>query len=449
MKVERWLKRAALSLPTGLALATACSGGGNSGQVGIPSSLVAAVPWTNGAVALRDADGGLVQPNEPVYPPIATGMPDPGWGPIDCTPLAAIEIAPPSLVTFEADPTVPNSVGVGEAFSQYDDGTYGSFHVTGDATWYPGLLGRFTVPWGLAAEQISNGPSCDGQPNNWAMHIRGGRFNYYGAGMEHPLGAIVPCPVNDAGQPTNFCPPLPAPGATTDSAGFPLTAPGGVPYAESAPHQYWDVSAYDGITLWARTGPEGTDGVLVAIQDKFTSDTLNRQNNKFCQRIKTCIPDCVNNAPCSPDNPDASVPTYRCFDPAAGMAPITEPAELELVYPRCGASACTSPSYYIDPDFDDTQCKPYEWSGKQAAYYCYGATPPPSETERCTDGWVASINLTTEWQIYVLPFSQFQQVGFGKPAPYMDLRSVYEWALEFPVGYVDVYIDNVAFYKNR
>ncbi len=336
-------------------------------------------------------------------------------------------------------------MGVGPAFSSYDDGTYGSFRVTGDASWYPGLVGRYTAQFGLAAEQITNGPSCDGQPNDWAMHVRGGRFNYYGAGMEHPLGALSPpCPPG-----ADFCPPPPAPGAMVDSAGFPLTAAGGVPYAQSPPHQYWDVSDYDGVVLYARCGPDSADGLLVALQDKHTSDALNRQNNTYCQRIKTCVPDCANYAPCSPDDPTAPAPTYRCFDPAAGMAPVSEPAELELVYPRCGPSACTSPSYYIDPDFDDTQCKPYEFSGKQAAYYCYGTEPPPDESERCDDGFVASIHLTTDWQIFVIPFSEFRQVGFGKPAPFMDLRSIYEVTFEFPVGFVDVYVDNVSFYRNR
>jgi len=434
MKVEHWLTGAALSLAAG------CAGGGNTGLVGIPDALVAEVPWINGGVALRNPDGSLVTPNLPLFPPVGTGAPDPGSAPIDCGPLANIQLSTLARVDFEADPTLAGSVGVGPAFSSYDDGTYGAYRVTGDASWYPGLTGLYTASFGLAAEQISNGPSCDGQPNNWAMHVRGGRFNYYGAGMEHPLGA---CPID-----SDFCPP--APGATTDSAGFPLTAPGNVPYAQPAPHEYWDLSLYDGITFWARIGPDGTDGLLIALQDKFTSDALNRQNNTFCQRIKTCTPYCENYAPCTVSPIDATTPpTYRCFDPVAGMAPVVEPAEFEEIYPRCGPSACVSPSYYVDPDFDETTCKPYEFSGKQAAYYCYGTEPPPDESNRCEDGWVVSINLTTDWQIYVVPFGDFRQVGFGKPAPYMDLHSIYEAAFEFPVGNVDVYVDNVTFYKNN
>jgi hypothetical protein len=436
MKVAYWLTGAAVTL------VAACFGEGNTGQVTIPSYLVADVPWMNGSVALREPDGGLIAPADLVFPPIATGMPDPGWGPMDCSPLTGIVPSQAAMVTFERDPSSPNSIGVGPAFSSYDDGTFGSFRVPGDASWYSGLIDRYPAAFGLAAEQIPGLPTCDGTPNKWAMHIRGGRFNWYGAGLEHPLGALVPeCPPG-----SDFCPPDAGADASVDSAGFPLTPQGGGVYAAPAAHTFWDLSNYDGVVFWARSGPEATPGFLVALQDKFTSDALNRQNNKYCTRIKQCFPECLNGAPCTSDG--LLVPTFRCFNPDAGMALVDQPAELEEVYPRCGQSACTSANYYPDPDFDPTTCKPYEFSGKQAAYFCYGDTPPPSESERCDDGFVMSISLSTEWQIYVLPFNQFQQVGFGKPAPYFDLRSVYEVAFEFPVGYVDAYIDNVTFYKN-
>ncbi len=127
-------------------------------------------------------------------------------------------------------------------------------------------------------------------------------------------------------------------------------------------HRYWDLSRYDGITLWARRGSDSQSGLLVALHDKHTSDALNRENQTFCRRIKTCRPSCQNGLPCTPENPDAPKPTHRCFDPAVGMAPIPEPAEIEEVYPVCGPSACRSPDYYYDRDLDGTECKPYEFS---------------------------------------------------------------------------------------
>jgi hypothetical protein len=273
----------------------------------------------------------------------------------------------------------------------------------------------------------------------------------------------MPCPPG-----SDFCPQPPAPGATLDPVGLPADL---MRFAQAPPHRYWDLSAYDGVTLWARVGPDGEDGISVALQDKHTSDALNRENQTFCRRIKTCTPDCLNGAPCTALDPQSPLPTYRCFHPSLVPQPsdptlpfdpllgITQPAELELVYPVCGPSACRSPDYYYDPDFDNrkvapngpplTECKPYEFSGVQAFNYCYGSEPPPTESERCGDGWVASIHLTTDWKIYVIPFSEFRQVGFGKQAPYMDLHSIYEVAFEFPVGFVDLYVDNVTFYRNR
>jgi hypothetical protein len=446
MKIEPWLAGAALSVA--IACPACSSSDGNSGQVTVPASLAAAVPWANGAVPLLNPDGSLVAPSVPVFPTIGPGTPDPGSDPIDCSPLADIELSPFFTTTFEPDPTQGNLLGVGVAYSSYDDQTYGSFRVTGDASWYPGLATLHTnsTYWGLAADQITDGPSCDGQPNGWAMHFRGGRYNYYGAGVENPLAAIVPCPPG-----SDFCPQPAAQGATLDPVGLPLQNPDGQPFEQQAPHQYWDVSTYDGVVLWARCGPDSAADVLVTLQDKHTSDDLNRENQTFCQRIKTCSPTCLSGLPCTLEGPNTQDPSprYRCFDPAVGMAQIDAPSEIEAVYPLCGPSACLSPYYDVDLDFDPTECKPYEFSGAQVGYYCYGGQPPPTEDERCGDAWVAPITLTTNWQIFVVPFTQFRQVGFGKPAPFMDLHSIAELAFEVPIGWADVYIDNVTFYRQR
>ncbi len=76
-------------------------------------------------------------------------IPDPGSHPIDCSKLDDIEVSPFWIETFEADPNVPDGVGVGEAWSAYDDESYGSYRVPGDA----GL-----VSWALRALPGEMGP---------------------------------------------------------------------------------------------------------------------------------------------------------------------------------------------------------------------------------------------------------------------------------------------------
>jgi len=470
MKWAGWQTTAAMCL------VTACSRFGNDGRPSLPADLATSVPWANGVVPPVDAQHHLIVPNEPIYPPIASGMTDPGSRAVDCSALSEIELSPFWTETFEPDPSRPNDVGIAQSWSSYDDGTWGALRVPGDASWHPGLVApdkRYTEAWGLAADEIAQGPSCDGQPNNWALHFRGGRFNYFGAGAEHPLAepfcaaASRTCDGNalrevlheacPAGS--DLCPPVPDPQAATDRVGLPLQRSDGSEFQPLAPHLYWDLGRYDGITFWARRGPESQPGILIALQDKHTSDALNREHQTFCRRIKTCRIDCQNRLPCENENPLAPEATYRCFDPALGMPDAVianggtpqffEPALKEEVFPVCGASACRSPSYFGDSDFDGSACRVFEFSGSQAGTYCYGSVPPPPDEERCGDGWVAPVHLSTEWQLYAIPFSEFRQVGFGKRAPFFELHAIYMMAFQFPVGFADVYIDNVSFYRRR
>ncbi len=432
------------------ALCASCSSVGNTGRYLVPAALVAEVPWTNGVQPLQDENGVVIRPAEPVYPAIGLAAPDPGSRPVDCSGLADIELSPYWVQTFEPGAT-PNNVGVAEAWSAYDDQSHGSFHVPGDGSWYPGLAMRYSVPWGLSADRFA-GPSCDGLPNDWALHVRGGRFNYYGGGFTHPLylwQRQTDIPVPDPSMlPT--CPHDCTSGTCTDLISLSQAPESDLCPTEPVPElvleQYWDVSAYDGVAFWARRGPEGEVALLVALQNKYTSDDLARGNQTFCQRIKNCRPECANHAACTPDSQGVN----RCLPEGADPSALSAtPALVEQLYPRCGASACTSPPYFLDPDFDGTECKPYEFSGIESGYYCYGDEPPPAPADRCGDGFVAPVHLSTDWQLFKIPFSEFRQVGWGKKAPAMDLHSVAQIAFQFSVGFADVYVDNVTFYRNR
>jgi hypothetical protein len=432
-----------------------CDGPGNTGKRAPDPSLVGAVPWLNGVLPAVDASGEAVVPPVAVYPPIASGLADPGSQQADCAALAGYDFAAGWFDSFEpVVPDDPGETGVAAGWASYDDLTKYSFHVPGDATWYPELRGTIFSAWGLPAERLP-GPSCDGKPNDWVLHFRGGLFRKWGGGISHafvdPVGRYRATPADRCPPEADFCPaPLP-PGATTDSAGLPVRAASGDEYLQS--HDFFDVSGYEGVAFWARRGPEGQDRTLVILTDKFTSSRLARENQQYCRRIRECHTACLSGAPCSPDDPSSPAPIYRCFDPAAGPLPaVAVESLLELMYPRCGPSACTSPSTYLDADFDGKACRPYTFpAADESGEYCWnaGEPPPPSRDERCQDGWQTSVALTPDWTFYALPFSQFRQVGFGKRAPYMDLKSIDTIAFGATMGWSDVFFDNVTLYRRK
>src|SRR5579859_2601189 len=438
----------------------ACSGPGNTGQSTIDASLELAVPWTNGGVPLLDDAGQPIVPAAPVYPPIASGLADPGSGPADCTAMAGIETSSGFFDRFEPATTVDGGVGVAIAWTGYDDLSWGSFHAPGDITWYsasppppidcveprcdPG-----SYVWGVAAYPMG-GPSCDGQPNNWSLHFRGGLFRNWGGGAStvftDPRGDCE----RDAG--VDICEPpkpQPAPGPPLDSAGLPVNLPDGGLFQQS--HAFLDASAYDGVAFWARTGPEGQTAMIVTITDNFTSDRLARENQTFCRRLKQCHTQCLNGAPCTPILDPAQGTIYRCFDPASGPFPGSVgsattgtdiPALTDLLYPRCGASACSSPTTYVDLDFDGKDCRPYTFpAADYSAEYCWndGDPPPPDRDEQCLDGWAAAVVLTLDWRFYKIPWSAMHQGGFGKQAPYFNTKAIDTLAFGFIDGWADVY----------
>jgi hypothetical protein len=436
---------------------SACDGPGNSGKFAPDPMLVETVPWLSGVLPHLDATGQAIVPSVPAYPPIALGLPDPGSQRTDCAGLDQYEFAKGWFDSFELtqNGADPNETGIAGGWASYDDLSKYAWHVPGDATWYPGLKNTFYSEWGLPAE-LTPGPSCDGARNDWAMHFKGGLFRKWGGGVSHafpdPVGKYRLTPFDACAPEDDFCPAPLAPDATVDSAGLPTKAASGDDYLQS--HDFFDVSSYDGIAFWARRGPEGHDSSLVILTDKFTSSRLARENQKYCRRIRECHTRCLSGSPCAPDDPTSANPVYRCYDPAQGPLPqIPVDSELDLMYPRCGKSACTSPSSYLDRDFDDRACTPYTFpAADESGEYCWDPSrdaPPPSRDERCQDGWQTSVQLSPDWKFYALPWSQFGQVGFGKKAPYMDLKSIDTMAFGATMGWADVYFDNVTLYRRK
>ena len=446
MKRSRAQKLFAIAVCLG---GSAC-GPGNTGRTLISDSLAEAVPWVNGRPPVRDSAGQVVIPDEPEYPDIATGMEDPG--PLrkpGCGVTKGLEFSSVFFLDFEADDSYPNAVGVAEAWAGHDDDSEGSFRTPGEINWYPGLINRHGAPWGMPADRVEGAPTCEGK-NHWALHYRGGRFNLFGGGVGHPLALLDPCPEAQGKDNPDalLCPPKPEEGAETDAAGIPVQGRGGKPYAQ--PHNYWNLSGFDGVAFWARRGPEGQGLLTVILTEKHTSDDLNRENEVFCRRLVKCRTGCINRQPCSPVDPKSDDSLHRCFDPAEGPFPVgLDEALADEIYPRCGPSACTFPATYEDRDYAGKECQPFTFDSHYSGEFCFdkGDPAPPDTGERCGDGFARTVNLSTEWKFFKIPFSELRQQGYGKIAPFMDLTTVSNMIFVVQQGWADFYLDNVTFYR--
>jgi hypothetical protein len=506
----------------------ACGGPGNTGNT-VPGSdpvpanpglmppdpttvpIIDKIPWVNGASANLDpTTQQLLTSSLPYYPPLSTAIianfdatkpniqlngddSSLSTAPIDCSVAAPYELAP-WLATSEPESLFDEAgqgdyPGIAIRWAGADDLTRGSWRVPGFTTWYPGLLASLPSIWGTPAEAVPTGaivPTCDGQPNNWVIHMRGAGFRYYGGNIAHILaGDNYPMtgPANDplhCPPGSDLCRPVTPDGATTNSAGFPLAPTKNDrqnlgTWELPALHTYWDVSKYDGVSFWARRGPDSMGTLLVTLAEKHTSDDMNRQNETYCRRILACHSTCQNYQQCLPSTisgdvtqTDPANPTQvlRCYDPAKGMPPLQTGSsgasddELDAVYPRCGSSACTFRQTYPDADFEGKECKPYTFTSGESNEYCYNADghdalgnvvpvdpPPPSRFDRCVDGYTSTVQLSTEWTLYTLPFSEMRQGGYGKVSPYFDLTSLYSITLGWGVGNVDFFFDDISFYR--
>jgi hypothetical protein len=267
-----------------------------------------------------------------------------------------------------------------------------------------------------------------------------------------------------------------------------------------------DASQYDGVTFWARRGPNSQEGIRVLVGDKYTDDDLNylaltqqaatgQSQPTYCNRNREC--GCLNHQACTVTTQgqlladlgpsgagimgDVNTPVSVCgTTPPAGWSPLNSCTnQLECVGAAGGPSFCCDVSncnsvyaaYPCDtlPDTGrfagtggagqggDTQffgkpCTPYAFENGISSSYCYDpkTDPPPSPpTELCGDFWMTTVDLTTNWQFYKVPFSVLRQQGFAKKSPGLDLHSVSVVRFSWDVGWIDYWLDQVSFYREK
>jgi hypothetical protein len=284
--------------------------------------------------------------------------------------------------------------------------------------------------------------------------------------------------------------------------------PPGVPHLMSA-----DLSQWEGITFWARRGPFAGPGFRPGILDRTTSDDFNKQlpaSLAACRSVYTTC-SCPNQKPCmpwEPNDPSYSQPTPAeitssieplipdtttgfpastyptptrgtyCWDPKVDKYPPWDPSL------RCGDFACDFhsntpiPSMTYNP-VDATQaslwrtdvgkgaasggagigtmtCSPepyvFKDSTTPSARFCYKPgvdLDPPERMERCNDSFLAGTLLTTNWKRYFIKFSDLRQGMIDKRSSGIDLGMVETMVFAFPGGDMDVWLDDVGFYRKK
>ena len=296
---------------------------------------------------------------------------------------------------------------------------------------------------------------CTTDSGNHVLHATGGPFLGWGGGlgvaMQHfavdknlcfdSRGQYLPASARPA-----FCQP--------DAADLPVR------YAAL------NLSDWDGVAVWARRGPDSQPLLRVLVGNKYTDDDISYltyvqdpNQPRYCERVRECA--CVNGKACSWWNgSDASAsftPGDYCGDPMADPPPGTPSGNGVQSTNSCDRTHCNDvypayPNNGGDPQFKGRPCTPYAFRSGFESSYCFdpATDPPPAESDQqCGDFWTFPLHLTTEWQLFLVPFTTMFQQGWAKRWPFFDTTSVSVVRLTWDAGWVDYWIDNLRFYRVR
>jgi hypothetical protein len=393
---------------------------------------------------------------------------------VTTAPLVDCDAAQRGLEFFAPAAVLDNEYNGGSAqyFYQYVDGTAGI---------WPSGYQPPAIQQDVCGAGNDNDMSFPPLGQNHVLHESGGLFTGWGGGIGIGLEHLN----QDSGLCTGVSP-LPSycpPGGSTQ-------------LASAVSFAALDVSQWDGISFWARRGPNGQPLMRVLVGDKFTDDDIsylmyvgNPSEPRLCERKGECS--CLYQ--------DTTCDWYGANDPAYGSAvtsltsPLTFPDTLlptavqngeyfcgpPASHPGaassggpgaggnfCGRSLCNRPySAYpnngSDAEWVGRACTPFTYRNGTEADLCYNPTgtvdangasvpadPLPAEADaQCGDHFTFPVHLSEEWQFFAIPFAQMSQQGWAKQAPYFDLTSASVVRFTWDSGYVDYYLDNVRFYR--
>jgi hypothetical protein len=449
-RAARWLRAGVNLASAGLTLAfAACGDVGDANYVSQPGAPINAVD-----LASR---------------PYCVGTCDPDYGStrVDCSADDGLEFFPFDVLNGE---TLVNGIPTISGFYSYNDGT-SEFMVSGPTRYSPAQA-NYAPPAVLASGLC--GPDNAIRDSN-VHHVRGGLFREWGGGMGRRLVDFVTssgggtCPSGPAGtSDPDYCP-------DADPRIEDAVAAGADPGIRT---QFYgmtvDLRGWDGISFWARGGPNNTAGIRVYVGDRQLDEDIgyieeNAGIAPMCRRVREC--GCPSQKPCT--KADGGRSEWFCWDPneipsiAALRQEYFERNELLLFeerYPLCGPAACDDlyDAFQVpDPTFTTpeapapytgtSQCDWYDLTNDLGDYFCYDksdpSTFPADGPERCGDGWAKGVALGNDWQFYKVPFTELRQEGYGKEFQYLDLSKITLVRFTWMQGWVDVWLDDVRFYR--
>jgi hypothetical protein len=413
------------------------------------------------------------QPGEPVNlvdlqsPPYCVGtcLPDYGSQRVDCSADDGLEFFPFDVLNAEA--------GSVTGFYAYNDET--AEYMVAGPTAYSSTLANYGPPSVLAHGLC--GPDNQVR-DSYVQHLRGGLFREWGGGMGRRLldfvtpGGGGSCPAGPSRpEDPDYCPDTDAHFEKGIEAGVtPRTL------ATQLRSDFYgmvaDLRGWEGISFWARQGPNNTAGIRVYVGDRQIDEDIAFLEEgagiaPMCRRAREC--GCRNHRPCTPG--DGALVNWYCWDPAeipslqavyAEYALRGEQALFEKRYELCGPTACDAPNAAftaVDPVFSTpaggvggtAQCLSYNLTTDLEDYFCFDPNNPgsfpPDGPERCGDGWSKGVTLSDDWQFYEIPFTDLRQEGYGKEFPDLDLSKITLVRFTWMQGWVDVWLDDVRFYR--
>jgi len=262
-----------------------------------------------------------------------------------------------------------------------------------------------------------------------------------------------------------------------------------------------DVSTFEGISFWARRGPDSQVGFRVLVGDKFTDDDISYlmyrddpTKPRYCERVREC--GCLNHRSCVSVHTPRATPTAdiaadsiipAACRPVASHLLDTQQMKFcgtpEVVSGLESASQggstcdtceetkcnerwpafpddCASPQGACssgmptgaDRQFYGKPCSPYTMRNGISSSWCFDPAAgerPAETTEQCGDHWTRVVNLSNEWQFYTVPFNQMAQQGWAKRSAALDLTSVSVVRFTWDGGWIDYWIDDVRFYRHK